>query len=186
MIEKELYENNKYDELILFYNNQILDNKILLNRCLCFLKLKQYNNAFNDALKAIDINKNYSKSWGYLGASLYGLNKLEDSLIAYNKAYELSKNDIYLKMTDDLKKKLIYKKDLILKKKLSKKINNFQIEGLFNSLYNNIITDPHIIEKLNDKNFQSKILSYHNKPEEALKDDDILNIMNNLIKSLDL
>lgn len=188
MIEKELYENNKYDELIIFYNNQKLDNKILLNRCLCFLKLKQYNNAFNDALKAIDINKNYSKSWGYLGASLYGLNKLEDSLVAYNKAYELSenKNDIYLKMIDDLKKKLIYKKDLILKKKLSKKINNFQIEGLFNSLYNNIITNPNIIEKLNDVNFQSKILNYHNKPEEALKDDDILNIMNNLIKSLDL
>ena len=186
--ETELYKNEKYNELIIYYNNQNLNNKILLNRCLCFLKIKQYNNAFNDALKAIDINDNYSKSWGYLGASLYGLNKLEDSLIAYNKAYELSenKNDIYLKMINDLKKKLINKKDLMLNKKLSKKINNTQIEGLFNSLYSSIITNPEIIEKLNDSNFQLKILNYHNKPEDALKDDDILNIMNNLIKSLDL
>lgn len=173
--EKELYENNKYDELIIFYNNQIVDNKILLNRCLCFLKLKQYNNAFNDALKAIDFNENYAKSWGYLGASLYGLNKLDDSLIAYNKAYELSENNIYLTMINNLKKKIIHRSF-----DFSKKINNLQIENIFN----NIITNPHIIEKLNDSNFQSKILSYHNNPKEALKDNDIINIMNNLINTL--
>ena len=193
--ENELYQNEKYDELIIIYNNEINSNnqiyKILLNRCLCYLKLKKYNNAFNDALKSIEMNDSYDKSWGYLGASLYGLNKLEDALIAYNKAYDLTKkeentNNIYLIMINDLKKKLFNKKNSTLKKFLSKKINNPQIEGLFNSLFGTIITNPSIVEKLSDSNFQTKLLDYHNNPEEALKDNEILGVLNNLIKSLDI
>lgn len=192
--ENELYENEKYDELIIIYNNILNNNqinKILSNRCLCYLKLYKYNNAFNDALKLIEINDSYAKSWGYLGASLYGLNKLEDSLVAYNKAYELTQteensNNIYLIMINDLKKKLLNNKNSILKKLLSKKINNPQIEGIFHSLFGTIVTNPLIVDKLNDSNFQTKLLNYHNNPEEALKDNEILDVLNNLIKSLDI
>lgn len=189
--ENELYIDKKYDQLIVIYNND-LNYKNLLNRCLCYLNLKKYNYAFNDALKLVEYNDSYAKTWGYLGASLYGLNKLEDALVAYNKAYDLtineenSCNNIYLTMVNDLKKKLINNKNSALKKMLSKKINNPQLENLFNSLFGTIVTNPLIINKLNDSNFQNKLLNYHNNPEESLKDNEILEVLNSLIKSLDI
>ena len=91
--ENELYINKKYDQLIIIYNND-LNNKNLLNRCLCYLNLKKYNNAFNDALKLVEYNDSYAKVWGYLGASLYGLNKLEDAIKVLQVAQKSLDNDL--------------------------------------------------------------------------------------------
>ena len=192
----ELYKNKKFNELIIIYNNQIelykeydiiTYNKILFNRCLCYLLLKKYNNAFNDALKITENNNISAKAWGYLGASLYGLNIYEEAIIAYNKAYDLSinqqNNDIYLQMINDLKNQLFLKKNLKLKNILSKKINNPQLEEIFNNLYNTIITNPKIINKFTDSNFQTKLLNFQNKPEDALKDTEISGIINDLINN---
>ena len=192
----ELYKNKKFNELIIIYNNQIelykdydiiTFNKILLNRCLCYLLLKKYNNAFNDALKLTENNNTSAKAGGYLGASLYGLNIYEEAVIAYNKAYELSinqqNNDIYLQMINDLKNKLFIKKNLKLKNILLKKINNPQLEEVFNNLYNTITTNPKIINKFTDYNFQTKLLNFQNKPEDALKDSEISGIINDLMNS---
>jgi hypothetical protein len=89
-------------------------------------------------------------------------------------------------MVNDLKKKLINNKNSTLKKMLLKKINNPQLESLFNSLFGTIVTNPLIINKLNDSNFQNKLLNYNNNPEESLKDNEILEVLNSLIKSLDI
>jgi hypothetical protein len=216
-----LYNDEKYEELINIYNNELskidnellktnndelskidneLINKILFNRCLCFLKLKQYNNAFNDALKLVKKHDTSFKAWGYLGASLYGLNKLEQSIVAYNKANDLfninnklsNNQNIYQKMIDEIIEKqnnfASQKTNTTdeLNKKILKNINNSNMKGLFNSLYNTILYNPTVIDKLSNADFQKKLLNLHNKPEEALKDKEISGILENLIENINL
>ena len=67
-----------------------------------------YKNATDDIIESISINSKYANSWEVLGWCLFNLNKYDDALIAYKKAYQLEilnenkKTDIYLNMINDI------------------------------------------------------------------------------------
>jgi tetratricopeptide (TPR) repeat protein len=63
--------------------------KIYLNRCLSFYKLKKYNKALSDAIKATRLKPDNAKSWGRLGSCLSALGRKSQSIYAFKKAYEL-------------------------------------------------------------------------------------------------
>jgi tetratricopeptide (TPR) repeat protein len=63
--------------------------KIYLNRCLSFYKLKKYNKALSDAIKATRLKPDNAKSWGRLGSCLSALGRKSQAIYAFKKAYEL-------------------------------------------------------------------------------------------------
>ena len=63
--------------------------KIYLNRCLSFYKLKKYNKALSDAIKATKLKQDNAKSWGRLGSCLSILGRKSQAIYAFKKAYEL-------------------------------------------------------------------------------------------------
>ena len=63
--------------------------KIYLNRCLSFYKLKKYNKALSDAIKATRLKPDNAKTWGRLGSCLSILGKKYQAVYAFKKAYEL-------------------------------------------------------------------------------------------------
>ena len=63
--------------------------KIYLNRCLSFYKLKKYNKALSDAIKATRLKPDNAKTWGRLGSCLNILGKKYQAVYAFKKAYEL-------------------------------------------------------------------------------------------------
>jgi len=143
---------------------------------ICYLKLKYYNDAKENILLFINNNndKNNDQAWGILGASLYGLNKKKESLCAYNKAYELKKKKIYNIMIN----------------KINTELNNESSENMYNvfsknpkmnKLFESIMTDNNV---LNNVSFQNKLMSLQSNPLEALKDPEIMNVMNNMIKKV--
>ena len=50
-----------------------------------------------------------------LGAALYGLNKLDEALVAYNKANDLEQSDIYKDMIEQIKSEVTQIKNKLIK-----------------------------------------------------------------------
>jgi hypothetical protein len=70
-------------------------------------------------------------------------------------------------------------------KVIEETMNNPLINNLFNNLSESIF-DPKIMEKLSDPVFQNKVLSFQNNPLEAIKDKEILGIMNDIFTNMSL
>ena len=65
------------------------------------------------------------------------------------------------------------------------KINNSNNDNL-NNIMNNIINNESIINKLNDKIFQDKILKYQYNPLDMLNDNEMMGLMDNIMKNMKL
>ena len=185
-ITKEMANNfmkkGKYNNAIEIYSKLINDNEnyvLYSNRSVAYMKVKNYNMALKDSIKTVKLNQLYSKGWGRLGAVLYQLNRMDDALKAYEKAFELENNNIY--------KDMIY---TINSKNIGCNIpSNFNIKSegideMISTMMNNMMKDPKMLEKLIDPNFQEKVLSMQSTPFEAFKDDDIMNVLNTLMKKI--
>lgn len=90
----DLFNKNMFEEAIDKYTLALdFDSddkyKIYLNRCLSFYKLKKYNKALSDAIKATRLKPNNAKSWGRLGSCLNILGRKSQAIYAFKKAYEL-------------------------------------------------------------------------------------------------
>jgi tetratricopeptide (TPR) repeat protein len=90
----DFFNENMFEEAIEKYTLALdLDSddkyKIYLNRCLSFYKLKKYNKALSDAIKATRLKPDNAKSWGRLGSCLSALGKKSQAIYAFKKAYEL-------------------------------------------------------------------------------------------------
>ena len=93
-IGDEFFYENMFEEAIEKYTLALdFDSddkyKIYLNRCLSFYKLKKYNKALSDAIKATRLKPDNAKSWGRLGSCLSALGRKSQSIYAFKKAYEL-------------------------------------------------------------------------------------------------
>ena len=91
----------------------------------------------------------------------------KNSLVAYEKALELDNKEIYNVMIQ----------------MVSIKNNSF---GLYFNLVNELMNNKFLMNKLEDKEFQNKILSVQNNIFDALKDKDIMNIVENIANNLHL
>ena len=93
-IGDDFFNENMFEEAIEKYTLALhFDSddkyKIYLNRCLSFYKLKKYNKALSDAIKATRLKPDNAKTWGRLGSCLSILGKKYQAVYAFKKAYEL-------------------------------------------------------------------------------------------------
>jgi stress-induced-phosphoprotein 1 len=182
----EYYVENKYKEAINIYT-QLLEWEpenymVLSNRSAAYIKLEKWNEALNDAVMSTKLKPDWGKAWGRLGAALYGQDKLDEALVAYNKAYELEPSNIYLEMIEEIKENMIN-----IKNNLFSKESNLQdpsVGNLFSTMFDSVISNPKIMEKLTNPEFQSKVLTMQSNPLEALKDKEVMNIMSEMMKNL--
>jgi tetratricopeptide (TPR) repeat protein len=152
-----------YDELLkILINDKIISN-IYSNKSACYLMLKKYVNALENALFAIKYNITNSKAWGRIGWAYKGLKKKKKSFKAFNIANKLNPNNISYKNE-------IYYYTL-------KNINNKNIINIFKSSTN-------IINKLSNKDIKNKILMNIFTPNKLLNDTIILNLIDNIINEI--
>ena len=65
-------------------------------------------------------------------------------------------------------------------------IDNPQIPNLFSNLFDLVTSNPKIMEKLTNPEFQSKILSLQNNTMEVMKDKEIMGILSEMMMNLNL
>lgn len=150
----------------------------LSNRSAAYIKIGEYSLAVNDCIKVLEHNPQSAKAWGRLGASLYGLNKKEESLKSYKKAHELEKQEIYLTMIKKIELENIKLNDTFFKVPM--------VNDLSTNLIKTIMNDSSLMNKLLDPKFQEKVLSFENNPLEAFKDNDIMEVMKTMMMNIKL
>lgn len=170
-----LYKQNNYEDALEIYNSLLIVNQndynLLSNRCLVYLKLKEYQKSINDATNVLKQNVNDGKMWGRLGGGLYGLGKYSEALQAYKKALVIDKFEFYNIMIDRINNKL--------------SINSiYDIGPKIDNIVSSLMTNENLMTKINDIEFQNKILSYQSNPLQILNDKDMMNLMNDIMKNL--
>ena len=182
----DYYVEYKYNEAIDIYS-QLLEWEpenymILSNRSATYIKLEKWTEALNDAVASTKLNPDWGKAWGRLGAALYGQNKLDEAFVAYNKANELEPSNIYVEMIKEIKQNMINIKNNLFSN--DQKVQNPSMENLFSTMFDSVISNPKIMEKLTNPVFQGKILSMQSNPLEALNDKEVMSIMSEMMKNL--
>jgi stress-induced-phosphoprotein 1 len=184
------FKNGDYEQAIKLYSEILEDDEfnhiILSNRSAAYIKLEQYNLALTDAVNTTKIKPDSGKAWGRLGAALYGLEKFDESLVAYNKANELEPSEIYIQMMNQIKEHFKIIKSKLINENNSETIDNPQMNNLFGNLFDLVTSNPKIMEKLTDPDFQGKVVSLQNNPIEAMKDKEIMGIMSEMMMNINL
>lgn len=192
MDEKEqantYFKEGKYNEALEIYNNLINNDSnnylLLSNRSATFIKLEQFDEALIDAANCTKLKPDWGKAWGRLGAALYGLDKFDDALVSYNKANELEPSEIYEKMISEIKSKFNNIKSILVNEGLPEAVKNSEMGNLFANMFDTVIDNPKIFEKLTDPTFQSKVISMQTNPMDALKDKEVMGIMMEMMKTM--
>ncbi len=184
----QYFKEGKYEEAIKLYS-EILETDennylILSNRSAAYIKLENWDEALKDAVTSTKIKPDWGKAWGRLGAALYGQDKLDEAIVAYNKANELEPSEIYTEMITEIKEKIIEIKNKLVFEDQSNPMGNPAMENLFSTMFDSVISNPKIMEKLTDPEFQGKVLSLQSNPFEALKDKEVMDIMAEMMKNL--
>jgi tetratricopeptide (TPR) repeat protein len=207
------YNNGEYLLAINEYTiglDSVQDVKLYLNRNLAYMKLCNYEEAYNDAISAIHLEYNNAKIWGRLGSVLFALKRYKLSYDAFNYSYKLKKEPLILKQIKYIKTN--YLKDEDIKdedtdedtededNKLTTNVNNnppnnleqlksmfkgvqFNMENLSQTI-NNILTNDDILNKIKNNEFQNKVFSYKNNVMDALQDKEITGVLTNILKDL--
>lgn len=170
-----MLKSGEYDEAIKIYSmllKKASNNYIILsNRSVAYFKLEQYKQAMDDCIKTTRLSPDWAKGWGRLGATLYKLKKTEKALVAYEKALSLEK---------DIDKQSIYKNMINHINKCDDNMDN-----MLESMFDSIISNPSIMDKIINPEFQNKVLSMQSNPFMALQDEEIMDVMKKMIKKLD-
>lgn len=66
----------------------------------------------------------------------------------------------------------------------SLKSEGLNTDQLFNTMFDSVMSNPQIMEKLTNPEFQAKVLSMQNNPMEAFKDKDIMGLMGEMVKNM--
>ena len=188
------------------------NSSILLNRIDSYIKINKYDEALIDAIHCTKINPDLVEYWEKLGIILYNQCDYSDALIVYNKANELNPCDEYEKMILEIKKKISTNSlstnslpndslptnslpndslptnslptNSLPTNSLPSDKKNFLVEDIFSKMLNTVVDNPKLFEKLSDTTFQSKVLSMQSNPIEALKDQEIIDIMMEMMKGI--
>lgn len=180
-IGKQYYMDGNYEEAERVFTN-ILNKygdsyEVLCNRSAVYIKLNDYDKALVDSAKSARLNPNSAKAWGRVGASLYGLKKLDQSIVAYRKAYELDDNIIYQNMINNIQKEINKSKFLDR--------TQYIIENStgFNELVQTLMSDNNLMSKLMDPVFIQKVVQYETNPLQALKDKDLMETFSTMVNN---
>ena len=205
----DLFKLNKFNEAIEKYtealeltedtedvdkNKSILHSNISATYC----KLEDYGKALDHAAIATKLNNNWFKAWYRLSFVLHKLEKFEQAKKSIDKTIELCKeNGIVENYIKDLEKD-IYKlsnKDedtededdpepkINIDNNLPN-VNSLTDVNNFMPIMDNILNNSKIKEKLDDKDFQQKIMENQNNPFAMLSDPDMKEIMKEMMISM--
>jgi small glutamine-rich tetratricopeptide repeat-containing protein alpha len=167
----KFFKEGKYNEAITIYTHLLESNEddisLLSNRSAAYIKTHGFNLALKDCIRVTKLKPDWGKAWGRLGASLYGLEKYNDAMTSYIKANELEPNEIYTNMMEHIQNKL-----------------NDTVPTNFMNMFDSLLLDQNIINKLNNKEFQDKVLSLQSNPLAALKDNDIMDVVKEMVSKL--
>lgn len=164
----KLYRKEKYQDAIHIYTylieNDYKKDIMYSNRAACNLQLKNYLEALNDSLKAVECNINNSVAWGRVGYSYKGLKMHSHAFKAFEIATKINK-----------KNKLYLNEVQFYHKRLSNKLN---MKTLFNLMMNNKPLFDQLqdlkkdITNINNENFftNKKLLDYADTLLETLQD----------------
>lgn len=182
------FKEGNYEQAIKIYS-EILDEDpenymVFSNRSATYIKMGKYEEALYDAAQCTKLKPDWGKAWGRLGGALHGQGKYDDALVAYNKANELEPSEVYEKMIIEIKKKFNEMKTKLVNESLPAEMKSTQMGDLFTSMFDTVVENPKIMEKLTNPEFQSKVLSMQTNPIEALKDQEVMNIMMEMMKGL--
>jgi tetratricopeptide (TPR) repeat protein len=188
-VVKKYIINKEYDKAEEFYNNILINNNnilinkndILINKTLILLKLKKYKECINICSIILQNDNQNSIVWGRLGGALYGLEKYKESKCAYSKAYSLNNLEIYTIMINKIDNKLNNINNI-----LDNNINNILDNNNVNNILDSIMNNDDLLNKLNNKKFQDKILQYQYNPFQMLKDNDMMGLMDDIVKNIKL
>ena len=215
----EYYNRGNYKEAVRIFSDIIkgemgnIDKSVILcNRAACYIMMEDYKNSLIDMMETVRMKPNWSKAWGRLGASLYGLGQYDKAIIAYKKAVKTNdtsndtSNDIYDNMikhiNDTLEQNKLQQFDTL--------INNTQIQGLLNKgvlnkeLLNKELLNNNTLMSCLQNNINGNVLSEflsNNKliskledkefqktllsnPMELLKDGDLMDIVSKIMNQL--
>jgi tetratricopeptide (TPR) repeat protein len=199
--------NLNYKEAIIQYSlalNYELNNFILLNRCVAFLYLGQYEDALADAEMSIKLNPKYARAWSRLGSCLLALDRRGQAKISFKKAYELNPyNENYKNLSiededveedDNEMKELMNKVKTLTTDKIQTSYNYSPVQrpsspvppldGMINNIFKKMMNNDKLLKMLDDNDFQNKINNFQNNPLEALKDDQMINLMKDIMNDL--
>ena len=182
------FKEGKYEDALLLYT-EILDEdpenySVLSNRSATFIKVGKFDEALVDAAQCTKLKPDWGKAWGRLGGALHGQGKYDDALVAYNKANELEPSEIYQQMIAEIKDQINKMKSKLMNETLPEEMKNGPMGGMFSSMFDTVVDNPKIMEKLIDPSFQSKVLSMQTNPMEAIKDKEVMEIMIEMMKSM--
>ena len=191
LVRKELankyFKEEKYNEAVEIYSELILNDQsnyyLISNRSACYIKLSEFEKAHVDAKTCTELKPAWSKAWGRLGTACQGLQKYDEALVAYNKAYELEPLENYKNMIDTVKGKLIELKPSLLPDHFNN-LNDATTGPMFSNMFDKVIGNPKIMEKLMDSNFQSKVLALQNNPMLAMQDPEVMGMMQEMMKGM--
>ena len=207
-----LFKSNNYEEALEKYKAaiELVDNEdkknlsvLHSNMSATYCKLEQYNEALEYAVQATKLEPEWHKAWYRLSYCLHKLDKNEQAEKSIGKTIELcEKSGVTEKYIIDLKNKITLKlnkeEDEVNYNILDEKDNmsgmpnmpgmpNMQgmpnmpgMEGMMASMLNN----PNIKSKLDNKEFQEKILKNQSNPFAMLGDPDMKDIMSEMMKNM--
>jgi tetratricopeptide (TPR) repeat protein len=204
-IGDEFFYENMFEEAIEKYTLALdFDSddkyKIYLNRCLSFYKLKKYNKALSDAIKATRLKPDNAKSWGRLGSCLSALGRKSQSIYAFKKAYELEPLNENYKMeankeidlndsdteVEDYEDEDVKEEDVKEEDDKEKNVNTINFipnidsmlnNKMVNNMFDKMLSNEELLKKISEQSFQNKMLSYQSNPFEVLKDKEIMTLM---------
>lgn len=179
-IGNNMVKLKNYEDAIKIYTSLLEDlpnNHIILsNRSVAYIKSEQYKLGLDDCIKTTRLSPKWAKGWGRLGACLYKLNRFDKAITSYGEAIELEKDNNI---------KLIYTNMINHINYLTAKKDN-KFDDMFETMFESIISNPNIMKKIINPNFQNKVLSMQSNPFDAFKDDDIMDVMNQMIGKMKL
>lgn len=186
---KKYFAKGDYIKALKIYNKLLASNNndyiILANRSVIYIKIGEYQLALNDLINSIKIKSDWGKTWGRLGAALYGLDELNESLLAYNKANDLDNKEIYVKMINKISNELKVKNKQV-NNTMGDLMNDEKFGQLFNNLINTVTKNKNLMDKFTNPEFQNKIMSLQDNPFSVINDREIMDIFNNLISNIKL
>jgi tetratricopeptide (TPR) repeat protein len=183
------YKKKNYEKALEYYNMAIENNEddsyiIYSNISSIYRNLEDRKNALENIKKSIQINPNWEKSWFKLGELLTDNLKYEKAIESYKRAIELNpdnkNNNIIIKRINRLEECIENTDSESSESECKPSYPNTQENT--NQMFDHMLKNDVIKEKMLDPDFQKKILANKSNPFVIFQDTEIMGVMKEMYK----
>lgn len=175
------FSSGKFSEALELFSKAIEidpENHVLYsNRSAAHASLKDYSQALEDSEKAISIKPDWSKGYSRKGAALYGMSRLEEAKLAYEKGLEIDGSNTLLKKgLEDTKKAM---------ENAEKSASQNPFAKMFDGdIFGKLAGHPELAKHLSDPSFVQKLTEIQKNPQaisQYLNDPLMMQVMGALL-----